>query len=391
MIKVYPIHTKKEFRQFVAFKTALYKGNPYAVPSLVMDELATLDRKKNPASEFCDFQCFLARDPNGKIVGRIAAIINHRANEAWNKREGRFGFFDFVEDFEVARALLSVAEAWVAERGMTAIHGPLGFTDMDQEGLLVEGYDQLGTMVSLYNYPYYVDFIERLGYVKDADWVEYRFNIPDQIPERVVKFAKIVSEKLDVHVVRFSSGRQLARDGWGTKIFELINVAYKDLYGFSAMTQRQIEHYVRMYLPLMRMELISLIADRDDNLVAFGISMPSLSRALQRSGGRMFPLGWFHLLRALKRRRIEEVDLMLIAVDPAYQNKGLTAILMNQIIGGMQRIGAQWSESNPELETNEAMRNQWEMFERRQHKRRRAYLKHLVALEAPSPQPSPKP
>lgn len=377
MIRITPIQTKKELRQFVRFKTDLYKDNPYAVPSLVIDELATLNQKKNPAAEFCDFQCFLAYDEQGRIVGRIAAIINHRANEAWGKKEGRFGFFDFVENFEVAQALLQTVEAWLVERGMEAIHGPLGFTDMDEEGMLIEGYEEVGTMASLYNYPYYVDFIERLGYVKDVDWVEYRLEVPEEVPERVAKFSKIVAEKLDLRLVRCKTGKQLVKEGWGTKIFELINVAYKDLYGFSSMTQRQIEHYVRMYLPMVRMELISLVADKEGNLVAFGISLPSLSEALQKSRGRIFPFGWFYMLRALKRRRVEVVDLMLIAVDPAYQNKGVTAIMMNAIITGMQSVGVKFSESNPELELNEAMRNQWEMFTRRQHKRRRAYIKTM--------------
>lgn len=378
MIRVIPINTPKEMRTFVAFKTNLYKNSPYAVPALVADELATLNQKKNPAAEFCDFQCFLAYNEQNQVVGRIAAIINHRANEAWGKKEGRFGFFDFVEDFAVAQALIQTAEAWVKGRGMEAVHGPLGFTDMDEEGMLVEGYEEEGTMATLYNYPYYVDFIERLGYTKDVDWLEYRFDIPTEIPERVRKFSKIVATKLDVHVVRCKNGGQLIRQGWGTQIFELINTAYKDLYGFSTMTQRQIDHYVRMYLPMVRMELISLIADKNDKLVAFGISLPSLSKALQKSHGKMFPTGWFYMLRALKRKKVETIDLMLIAVDPEYQNKGLTAILMNEIILGMQKVGAKYSESNPELEHNDAMHNQWEMFERRQHKRRRAYIKRLV-------------
>lgn len=377
MIRVIPIHTPKELKRFVYFKTDLYKNSPYAVPALVADELATLNQAKNPASEFCDFQCFLAYDQKGAIVGRIAAIINHRANETWGKKSGRFGFFDFVEDFQVAQALIQTAESWVVERGMNQIHGPLGFTDMDEEGMLVEGFEEEGTMATLYNYPYYVDFIERLGYAKDVDWVEFRLDVPYPTPERVVKFAKIVAEKSDLHVIRCKNGGQLIKLGWGTKIFELINIAYKDLYGFSEMTQRQIDHYVRMYLPMVRMELIALVADKEDNLVAFGISLPSLSKALQKSRGKLFPFGWFYMLRDLKRKRVDVIDLMLIAVDPQYQNKGVTAIVMNEMIAGMQQTGAKWSESNPELESNDAMQNQWSMFERRQHKRRRAYIKHL--------------
>ena len=370
MIRVTPVGSHKELKQFVRFKNELYKNSLYAVPALVADEMATLNPRRNPASEFCDFQCFLAYNERGEVVGRIAAIINHRANETWNKKEGRFGFFDFIEEFEVAAELMKAAE-------MEAIHGPLGFTDMDEEGLLIEGFEEEGTMATLYNYPYYRGFIERLGYAKDIDWVEFRIAIPDQIPERVVKFSKIVAQKNNLRVVRCKSGGQMIKEGWGRKIFELINRSYSHLYGFSPLTQRQIDHYVRMYLPIVRMELIALIADEQDNLVGFGISLPSLSKALQKSRGRMFPFGWFYMLRALKAKRAEVIDLMLIAVHPDYQNKGLTAIVMDEVMQGMKRVGAKWAESNPELESNETMQKQWEMFERRQHKRRRAYIKHL--------------
>lgn len=377
MIKVLPVSSKADIRRFVHFKIDMYKGHPYAVPALAADEIGTLTPHRNPASEFCDWQCFLAYDDSDNIVGRICAMINHRANEAWSKKEGRFGFFDFVEDIEVAAALLKAAEEWIAVRGMTAVHGPLGFTDMDEEGILVEGFDELSTMATLYNYPYYGEFMERLGYEKDVDWLEFKFQIPYPTPERVVKFADIVKQKNNLTIVRCKNGGQLIREGWGTKIFELINVSYSKLYGFSSLTDRQIAHYVKMYIPMVRMELISLLADSEGRLVGFGISLPSLSRALQKSSGKMLPLGWFYLLRALKRRRVEVVDLMLIAIHPDYQNKGLTAILMNEIIRGMQKVGAKYSESNPELESNETMHKQWDMFEREQHKRRRAYIKHL--------------
>ncbi|MEG1037398.1 MAG: N-acetyltransferase [Mucinivorans sp.] len=377
MIKILPISSRADLKKFVLFKINLYRDNPYAVPALVRDELGTITPSRNPASEFCDSQCFLAYNEQGKIVGRICAIINHRANKAWNKKEGRFGFFDFIEDIEVARLLLDAVQTWIAARGMTHMHGPLGFTDMDQEGILIEGYDQLGTMATLYNYPYYSEYMEQLGFVKDVDWVEFKFNVPYPTPERIVKFARIVEQKNNLTVVRCKSAHELVSKGWGRKIFELINSAYAKLYGYSSLTDRQIEHYVKMYLPMARIELISMVADSQGKLVGFGISMPSLSRALQKSKGRMFPFGWIHLLYALKRPRVHIVDLMLIAIDPEYQNKGLTAIIMNEVIGGMQKVGAKFSESNPELESNTTMQNQWDNFERTQHKRRRAYIKNI--------------
>lgn len=376
MITVLPIKEGKQFKKFVRFKNILYRGNPYAIPTLEADELFTLSAK-NPAKEFCESQCFLAYDDKGTIVGRICALINHRANERWGKQAGRFGFFDFIDDIEVARALLEVAENWLRERGMTKIQGPLGFTDMDEEGMLVEGFEELGTMATLYNFPYYPAIMEQLGYVKDVDWVEMIIDIPKEIPERVTKFAAIVEKKNDLRIVKCKNGAQLIRDGWGTQIFELINREYDHLYGFTQMTQRQIDHYIKMYLPIVRVELICLIADQDNKLVGFGISLPSLSRALQKSHGRMLPFGWFYMLRALKGRRAEIVDLMLIAVAGEYQNKGLTAILMHEIIKGMQGVGARCAESNPELESNETMQKQWDMFERREHKRRRAFIKSL--------------
>lgn len=377
MIKVIPIEGRENLKKFVRFKIKLYKGNKYAVPALVLDEVATLNPSVNPAFEFCEAQCFLAYDGR-RIVGRICAIINRRANHAWNKREARFGFFDFVDDVNVAGALLEAAESWARERGMTAIHGPLGFTDMDEEGILVEGFDQLSTMATLYNFPYYGGIMEQLGYRKDADWVEFKIDVPyPNMSDRILKIADLVAAKCDLHMVLCKNGNEMIRKGWGTKIFELINVAYAPLYGFSPLTQRQIDHYVKLYLPIVRMDIIAMIADSDNNLVGFGIALPSLSKALQKARGRMLPFGWFYMLRALKRRKVEVADLMLTAVHPDLQNKGVTAMILKHIIEGMQKMGVRYSESNPELECNEKMRGQWDEFNTVQHKRRRAYIKEL--------------
>ncbi len=377
MVKVLPIHTKRDMKRFVRFKNELYKGHKYAIPTLESDELSTLNEKKNPAMEFCERQCFLAYNEQGDIVGRICAIVNHRANEAWNKSGGRFGFFDFIEDIEVARALLDAATEWLKAKGLNEIEGPLGFTDMDEEGMLIEGYEELGTMATLYNFPYYPEFMDKLGYSKAADWVEFLLGIPNPIPERIVKFADIVERKNNLKVIRPKNTKELVAQGWADKIFKLINKEYAKLYGFTEMTERQINHYVKMYISLARVELIALVADQEDNLVGFGIALPSLSKALQKSKGRLFPLGWFHMLRALKSKHAEIIDLMLIAVAGKYQNKGLTAIIMHEIITGMNKFGATLAESNPELEVNHAMQNQWDIFENRIHKRRRAYRKDI--------------
>lgn len=378
MVKIIPIEGRENLKKFVRFKIKLYRGNKYAVPPLVLDEVNTLNPKTNPAFEFCESQCFLAYDGK-KIVGRICVMINHRANEVWDKKEARFGFFDFIDDFEVAKALLDAAQIWAKERAMTAMHGPLGFTDLDEEGWLVEGYEELGTMASLYNYAYYIPIAEKLGLEKAVDWVEYKVTVPyPKMNTRIDKIATIVEQKCGVRMIHCKNGQDMIRTGWGTKIFELINVAYAPLYGFSALTQKQIDHYVKLYLPMVRMELITLVADSNDNLVGFGIGLPSLSRAFQKAQGRMLPFGWFYMLRALKRKKVAVVDLMLTAVHPDYQNKGITALIMRDTIHGMQKLGAKYSETNPELESNGKMQGQWDEFEHVQHKRRRAFTKPIV-------------
>ncbi len=376
MIEVRPISSKRDRERFVRFKNRLYRGNKYAVPTLESGELKTLDPEQNPAMDFCELQCFLAYR-GGQIVGRICAIINHKANETWGKKEGRFGFFDFIEDIEVAKALISSAEEWIRSKGMDSMHGPLGITNMDQGGMLIEGFEELGTKATLYNYPYYPEYMERMGFTKAADWIEMVMTVPEEIPSRVVKFASIIEKKNDLKVLRFKSTKEIIEKGWAERIFALINKEYAKLYGYNSMTQRQIDHYAKMYIPMVRLELLCLIADRDDNLVGVGIALPSLSRALQRAKGRMLPFGWYHLLRALKSKRSEIIDLMLIAIDEAYQNKGLTAIIINEVLGGMKAMGAKYVESNPELETNTTMQNQWDMFERREHKRRRVFTRPL--------------
>lgn len=376
MVTVKAIDKKKDLKQFVQFRTDLYKNNPYAVPALFDDELNTLTPEKNPAGEFCEFQCFLAYK-NDKVVGRICAIINNRANEIWKSKSGRIGFFDFIDDEEVSEALISTAEAWIRSKGMTEVHGPLGFTDMDPEGMLVEGFDQLGTMAAYYNYDYYPKHIERLGYTKDADWVEFKVYIPDAIPDKHKRIADIVQKKYELKLMKFKKASQLIDEGWGRKFFELINMSYGHLYGFTPLTDRQIDHYVKMYVPILRSELVTLIADKDNNLVCVGVALPSLSKALQKSKGKLFPFGFIHLLKALKSKA-EICDLMLVAVHPDYQNKGVNALLFTDLIPQFKKLGTVYAESNPELEENGKVQAQWDYFKTEQHKRRRAYKKDLI-------------
>ncbi|MBD5216595.1 MAG: N-acetyltransferase [Bacteroidales bacterium] len=372
---VHPIgNDHDQLNQYIQFGIDLYKNNDCYVPPLISDELKTLDPTENPASEFCDSQSFMAFR-NGEPVGAVTAIINKAVNEKTGRRDVRFGYVNFIDDAEVVDELFSAVEDWGRERGMTHIVGPMGFTDMDHEGMLIEGFDELGTMATIYNYPYYPQHMERMGYAKDVDWVEYRMTVPDSVPEKYQRIADIVARKYGLKVLKIKDRKKLA-DKYGRAIFELVNEAYADLYGFAPLTDRQIECYIDQYLGMLRLDDVAIVVDADEKLVAMGISMPSLSRALQKSRGRMWPFGWYHLLKAI-RGGSDVVDLMLVAVKPEYQNKGVNALLFAYLIPNYIANGYKFAESNLELEGNESVQKQWEYFERRQHRRRRAWRKEI--------------
>lgn len=369
------VTSPKELKTFIRFNYELYKNNPYSVPDLYDDMLNTFSPEKNAAFEFCEADYFLAYKDN-KLVGRVAAIINRRANETWNKKEVRFGWIDFIDDLEVSKALLATVEDWGRQRGMEAIVGPLGFTDMDAEGMLVEGFDQLGTMATIYNYPYYPEHMEKLGYEKEADWVEFKLTVPDKLPEKFVRISEIILQKYNLKIKKLSR-KELKEKNYGQRIFDLINEAYAPLYGYSKMTQRQIDQYIKMYLPLIDLRMVSLVEDAEENLVAVGISMPSLSKALQKAKGKMLPFGWFHLLKALFIKKPKVLDLLLVGVKPEYQSKGVNALLFYDLVPVYQQMGFEYGESNPELELNKKVQAQWTAFESVQHKRRRAFKKNI--------------
>jgi len=366
--------TRPNLRRFIEFQNGLYKGNRYYVPPFMMDEIETLSPGKNPAFDFCESEYFMAyRD--GKPVGRVAGIINSQVNESTGKKTARFGFLDFVDDKEVSTALMSTVEQWARSKGMDRIIGPLSFTDMDREGLLIEGFEELSTMATNYNYPYYAGHLEALGYAKESDWMEFQMKVPDRIPERFNRIATLVSKKYNLRVLKYKQ-RKVIKEEYGHALFHLINEAYKNLYQYSQLTERQIDYYINYYLNLLDLDLVTLIVDGDDKLVGVGISMPSLSRGLQKSGGKLFPLGWTHLLKALKGKN-DRVDLLLVAIHPDYQNKGVNAMLFQDLIPQYIRKGYVYAESNPEMETNAKVQSQWEAFEPRQHRRRRSYFKKL--------------
>lgn len=367
------VSTRHELKRFIRFNYEFYKNNPYSVPDLYDDMLGTFSPKRNAAFEFCEADYFLAYDEGGKIIGRVAAIINRRANETWGKKAVRFGWIDFIDDIAVSSALIETVKAWGRERGMTTIEGPLGFTDMDAEGMLVEGFDQLSTMATIYNYPYYPEHMVRLGLVKSTDWVEMKIYIPEEIPEKHRRISELISKRYNLHVRKLKSKREIRKTGIAHNIFRLINDAYAPLFGFSRMTERQIDQYVKMYVPVLDLRMVSLVEDAAGELVAVGVSMASLSRALQKAKGRLLPFGWYHLLKALFIKRPKVLDLLLVAVRPDYQGKGVNALLFTDLIPVYQKLGFEYAESNPELEVNEKVQNQWQYFKTEQHKRRRCY------------------
>lgn len=375
MIEVKEIKpTRSNLRKFTQFQIDLYKGNSYYVPPLISDDVNTLDPNHNPAFDFCESAYFMAYS-DGKPVGRIAAIINRQVNEKEGKKEARFGFVDFIDDPAVSAALFAAAEAWGRAKGMDSIVGPLGFTDLDHEGMLTEGFEELSTMATIYNYPYYPKHLEGLGYRQANEWLEFVMDVPDAIPDKYNRIADIVKRKFGLRVLKYTSRKKIKRE-YGQALFELINEAYDNLYGYSRLTPRQINYYIDQYLGLLNLDLVTLVVDKEDRLVGVGISMQSMSRALQKSRGRLFPSGWIHLLKGLKGKN-DRVDLLLVAVKPEYQSKGVNALLFQDLIPQYIKCGFKWAESNPEMADNAKVQSQWEYFTRRQHRRRVAVSKSL--------------
>lgn len=340
-----------------------------------MDDRDTLDPDKNPAYEFCDAAMYLAYK-DGRLAGRVAAIVNRKANEAWNHAEVRFGWFDFIDDREVSKALLDAVVEFGKERGMTTVLGPLGFTDFDPEGMLVEGYEYLSTMALHHNWPYYKDHMEALGYVKDVDWIEYRIKLQDKMPEKYLRVAKIVEERYGLRLRKITK-REVRRTDIGYRIFDLINETYSSLYDFTILSKELIDKYVNFYLGVIDLKFVSLVEDKDHNLVAFGIVMPSITRALQKCKGRLFPFGWFYILRSMYWKYEENYEMLLIGVKPEYQKKGVNAIIFVDMYNQLSAGGFKYGESNGELESNIDVRSQWGEAEVEQCKRRRVYKKAI--------------
>ena len=380
-IRIIPVTTRKGLRAFVNFYYELYKGNKFAVPFLRFDEMNTLSKRKNPAFEFCEAQYFLAVDGEARIVGRVAAIINRRANEQWNKKQVRFGWFDFVDDLEVSQALLNAVEAWGRIKGMTECVGPLGFTDMDREGLLIEGFHHKSTMYINYNYPYYKNHMEAMSfYEKDNDWLEYRIKVPEETPAKFARTAEMIEKRYNLHVHKFTS-RELVHGGMGREVFHIVNETYKDLYDFQQLTESQIDKYVNDYIKKADLNLVTGVVDGNDGnrLIGFGVSFPSFTDSLQKIGnGKLLPWGWLKILKVLKFHATDTVDLLLIGVLPEYRAKGANALIFADLIEQYHRYGFKWAEAMPQMESNKGVQSQWQYLESEQHRRRRCYRKVMV-------------
>jgi len=381
-VEIRKVTDQKSLRAFIDFHYDLYQGNPYDAPTLFSDELNTLSKDRNAAFEFCEAEYFLAYK-EGRLVGRVAAIINHRANESWNCQSVRFGWLDFVDDIEVSTALLDAVADWGRQKGMKQIVGPLGFTDMDPEGMLIWGFDQIGTMSTIYNYPYYPEHMERMGgWEKDNDYVEYKLYTPKEgVPDKYKRIAEMISKRYNLHVPHLKRSQVFGPEQYGQKVLDVVNKTYGQIYGFSQMTQRQKDEYVKMYFKFFEMDMICVIEDwntPDHDVIGVGISIPSLAKALQKCRkGRLLPFGWWHLIRALKFHQTDVVDLLLVGILPEYRNKGANAMLFNRLIPVYQKYGFKWAETNVEMETNERVQGQWAYLENELHKRRRCFKKNL--------------
>ena len=378
LIEIKKVENKKDLKTFIDFHYDLYEGNEYDVPNLFSDEMNTLSKDKNAAFDFCEAEYYLAYK-DGKLAGRVAAIINHKANNKWGKKSVRFGWIDFIDDREVSKALLDAVEKYGREKGMEDVVGPLGFTDMDPEGMLVWGFDQLGTMPTIYNYAYYPEHIEALeGFEVDNKYVEFKIMVPDEVPEKYAKIAMMIEKRYNLHVRKLTK-KDVFQGGMGQKIFDLINDTYKDLYGYSELSQKQIDQLIKSYLGFLDFNLITCIEDWTDGehkLIGVGITMPSLAHALRKCHrGRLLPFGWFHVLRAIKMHKTNIVDLLLIGILPEYRAKGANALLFADLIPWYQKYGIEWGETQVELETNAGVQGQWGALTPVMHKRRKCYKK----------------
>jgi hypothetical protein len=371
-IEIRKVTTRRDLKKFIAFPYKLYATNKYWCPPLRFDELNNLRKDKNVAFDFCEAEYWLAY--KGKeIVGRIAGIIQHKSNERWNEKLVRFGWIDFIDDLDVSRKLIETVENWGKEKGMTGIHGPLGFSDMDNEGMLIKGFEEVATLASIYNYPYYPEHMVKLGFGKAADWVQWEFDIAPSIPEKVERLSQLIKEKYNLRVLKAKKAKELKP--YARKMFAMLNAAFDDLYGFTALTERQMDSYTKQYFGFIQPQFVSFVLDQKDDIIGFGVSMPSLTRALQKCNGKLFPFGFLYILRALKKN--DTIDMYLNGVRPDYHGKGINALYYNELNKAYIEANIKKAVTNPQLEDNAKALTIWKNFNGRQHITRRCWIKHF--------------
>ena len=375
-VTVKTVKSRGDLRAFVKFPLKLYKGCPYYVPNLYVDEMSTLDMSKNPMGKYAKCEKYLAYNEKGEVVGRVAAIINEIANRDWNHAEVRFGWMDFIDDKEVSRALIEAVIAFGRRHGMTQVSGPLGFTDFDNEGCVVEGFDDISSFMLKYNYPYYASHFEALGFGKVNDWLEYRIFVPEKVPEKVTKAAAIVTERYGLHVRKITK-REVSKEQYGQKIFDLVNRTYCELFDFTVLPPDVVDQYIKTFLGLLDLDFVILVEDAEGKLVGFALTMPSLAHAVHKSRGYLFPLGWWHIVKSMYLKHEDALELMLIAVDPEYRNRGVNAILFNELIPKLIKGGFKYGESNAEMESNNSVQNLWNLYQKEFKRRRRVFSKEI--------------
>ncbi|MBR4740842.1 MAG: N-acetyltransferase [Bacteroidales bacterium] len=374
-IIIKPVETKADLKTFIKFPLELYKDCPYYVPNIFADEMVTLDPSKNPMGKYSKSAKFLAYK-DGVVVGRVAAIINEIANRDWNHKEVRFGWIDFIDDKAVSKALIEAVISFGKEYGMTQISGPLGFTDFDNEGCVVEGFDDISSFALKFNYPYYGEHFEALGLAKVNDWLELRIFVPDAVPDKVVRASKMLQERYGLHVRKITK-RDIRKEHYGQKVFDLINRTYSNLFDFTVLPPEVIDSYVNTYLGLLDPKFITLVEDAEGKLVAVALTMPSIAHAVKKGRGYLFPFGWWYLLKSMYLKYEDGLELLMIAVEPEYRNKGVHAMLFNEIIPNLQRGGFKYGESNAEMESNNSVQNIWNAYEKEFKRRRRVYSKDI--------------
>lgn len=372
-LQIKEVKCRKDLKKWVDFPNKLYKSNPYYVPFLMNDELDTFTKEKNPAYDFCESRQFLAYKGK-KIVGRIGAIINHAANEKWGTNAIRFTRFDFIDDYEVSKALFDTVVSWGKEKGFTKILGPIGFTDMDHEGMLVEGYEEFNMSITFYNHPYYLEHMEKLGLTKEVDWVEYQLTVPKEVDPKLEKMSEFLQNRYGYELVVYKDRKKLSNDAY--EAFKVIDEAFSKLYGTVPLTDAVINKAVGDYIPLVHLDYICSVKDNAGKIAGFAVLVPSIAKALKKSNGRMLPFGIFRLLKALKGKN-DTLEMFFIAVKPEHQKRGVPAIIMNQMLKMCIKNGVKYCETGPELEVNEDVQGLWKGFDVRHHKRRRCFNKDI--------------